>query len=252
MTSHDFNDCILDEVGHRPWPMPRRPWIMTQTWHQLLFAHWPVDPAIVRLLVPSPLDLDLFDTRAWIGIGPFRMTNVAPRGVPALPWLSAFPELNVRTYVRAGERGGVYFFSLDASNALAVLGARVGFALPYFVASMRVRAEGAQIVYESRRRLSSTRADLAVVYGATGPAAAPIPGTLEHFLTERYCLFTVDRRGRVNTVDIHHPPWPLQPAAAEFRVNTMADAVGLRLPPVPPLLHYAERQDMVGWAPLRM
>src|SRR5688572_10323597 len=105
----DFHYGILEETAHRPWPMPTAPWIMTQTWHDLLFAHWAVDAAVLRTRVPAALDLDLFDNRAWVGIVPFRMTNVAPRGVPALPWLSAFPELNVRTYVIVGDRPGVFF-----------------------------------------------------------------------------------------------------------------------------------------------
>src|SRR5687768_11161807 len=96
----DFDYRTLDVTSHRPWPMPDRPWVMTQTWHDLLFSHWPVDPAMIRAHVPTGLELDLFDGRAWIGVVPFHMTNVAPRAVPALPGLSAFPELNVRTYVR--------------------------------------------------------------------------------------------------------------------------------------------------------
>jgi uncharacterized protein YqjF (DUF2071 family) len=244
----EFNDRILDEVRHRPWPMPRRPWIMTQTWHDLLFAHWRVDPAVLRPRVPAELALDVYDGGAWVGIVPFHMTNVAPRGLPALPWLSAFPELNVRTYVRAAEKAGVYFFSLDARNTLAVLAARTMFGLPYFPASMRVVREDDAVHYSSRRVASRVRAELQATYRPVGPPAAPEAGSLEHFLTERYCLFTVDRRRRVRTVDIHHPPWPLQRAEAAFAINTMADAAGIRLPGTSPLLHYARRQDVVVWA----
>ena len=110
----DFHHAILDETSHRPWPMREAPWLMTQTWHELLFAHWPVDTATLREKVPFPLDL--FDGRAWVGVVPFRMTNVAPRLVPALPGLSAFPELNVRTYVTVGGKPGVYFFRLEAGG----------------------------------------------------------------------------------------------------------------------------------------
>src|SRR5215217_8155417 len=120
MVNHDFDASITTRVALRPWPMPRRPWVMTQTWHDLLFAHWRLDPAAVRPLVPEPFELDTFDGAAWIGVVPFHMTNVAPRGTPALPWLSHLPELNVRTYVRVGDRPGVYFFSLDAARAVAV------------------------------------------------------------------------------------------------------------------------------------
>ena len=100
----DFNYAILKEVAHRPWDVPDRPWLMTQTWHNLLFAHWPIDVEQLRPKVPTTLELDLFEGAAWVGIVPFEMTNVAARGVPALPWVSAFPELNVRTYVRVADR----------------------------------------------------------------------------------------------------------------------------------------------------
>lgn len=115
----DFPFEIVDEQAHRPWPMPDGPWIMTQSWHDLLFAHWPVDRRALEAKLPPMLQLDLFEGQAWLGITPFHLTNVAPRGVPALPLVSAFPELNVRAYVRIGDKPGVYFFSLDAGNPLA-------------------------------------------------------------------------------------------------------------------------------------
>src|SRR5262245_64711331 len=135
----DFDHGILEQVSHRPWPLPEPPWIMTQTWNDLLFAHWRVDTAQLASMVPAPLELDTFEGEAWIGIVPFHMTNVSPRGVPALPYVSAFPELNVRTYVRVGDKPGVYFFSLDAGNALAVGAARALFGLPYHTAAIDVR-----------------------------------------------------------------------------------------------------------------
>lgn len=245
---NDFNYGILEVTDHRPWPMPASPWVMTQTWHDLLFAHWPVDVASLRAKIPAGFELDLFEGQAWLGVVPFRMTNVAPRGVPALPWVSAFPELNVRTYVRVGGTPGVYFFSLDAANPLAVGVARALIHLPYYSASMQVESRDGWIHYNSRRIPSSGNpAALSGRYRPTGDARAPLVGTLEYFLTERYCLFTVDRAFRAHRLDIHHPPWPLQPAEAELTVNTMADAAGIRLPDIAPLLHFSLRQDMVGW-----
>jgi uncharacterized protein len=245
---NDFNHGILEVTGHRPWPMPESAWVMTQTWHDLLFAHWPVDVESLRARVPAGIQLDLFDGQAWVGIVPFHMTNVAPRFVPALPWISAFPELNVRTYVRMGGKPGVYFFSLDAANPLAVGLARTLVHLPYFTATMDVEERDGWIHYASRRTSSgSTPAQLVGRYRPTGGASEPVPGTLDHFLTERYCLYTVDRSFRAYRLDIHHPPWPLQPADAEFTVNTMADACGIRLPSMAPLLHFSKRQDMVAW-----
>ena len=248
---NDFNYDILNERAHRPWPMPDSPWIMTQSWHDLLFAHWPVDANALRPHVPKGFEIDTFDGQAWIGIIPFHMTNVAPRGVPALPWVSAFPELNVRTYVRVNGRPGIWFFSLDAANPVAVGIARTLVHLPYFTASMTVEEKEGWIEYRSQRSSSKgAPAEFAARYRPTAAVSPPVDGTLEHFLTERYCLFTVDDAFHPYSLDIHHPRWPLQAAEAHIQVNTMAAAVGLRLPSMAPLLHYAKRQDMVAW-PLR-
>ena len=106
---NDFPAGVVDITAHRPWPLPRSPWLMTQSWHNLLFAHWPVDAQLLRAKVPAGLPLDLYDGQAWIGVVPFRMTNVAPRFVPSIPFISEFAELNVRTYVTVGGKPGVYF-----------------------------------------------------------------------------------------------------------------------------------------------
>jgi uncharacterized protein YqjF (DUF2071 family) len=249
----DFPTGIIDQVAHRPWPKPGAPWLMTQSWHDLLFAHWPVDRELLRFKVPPGLSLDLYDGQAWVGVVPFRMTNVAPRWVPAIPWVSAFAEVNVRTYVTVGGRPGVYFFSLDAESALAVATAKSLLRLPYYTAQMNVRDEAGQIYYTSRRVNSDFQsAELIARYRPVGAAAEPLPGTLEYFLTERYCLYNVDDRFRAYRLEIHHPPWTLQHAEAEIELNTMAAAVGIRLPGVPPILHFSKRQDMVAWAPITL
>ena len=129
----------LTETAHRPWPLPTGPWIMSQSWHDLLFAHWPIDASHLRPLIPAALEIDKFQGEAWIGVVPFRMSGVRLRATPALPTLSAFPELNVRTYVTHGGKPGVWFFSLDAANAIAVSVARAWFHLPYFNARMTLR-----------------------------------------------------------------------------------------------------------------
>ena len=248
---NDFPQEIVAVTAHRPWPLPDEPWLMTQTWHDLLFAHWPVDAGHLRSRLPPGLTLDLFDGQAWVGIVPFHMTNVAPRGLPALPWVSAFPELNVRTYVTVHGKPGVHFFSLDASSTLAVAAARALFGLPYFVAEMEVGRSGSAdewVTYRSRRASDGTGpATLVMSYRPTGPVFHAQPGTLEYFLTERYCLYTVDDDFRARRLEIHHPPWPLQPAEAVIEENTMADAAGIRLPAMAPLLHFAKRQDMVAF-----
>lgn len=252
MAGSGFDYSFLSLTAHRPWPLPRRPWVMTQSWHDLLFAHWPVDLAVLRGRVPAELPIDVYDGCAWLGVVPFHMSNVAPRGVPALPWLSAFPELNVRTYVTLENRPGVYFFSLDAGNALAAAAARVLFHLPYFAAKMSVVERAGWIDYASRRSGRPPGAEFIGRYRPTGPAQDPQPGSLEHFLTERYCLYTLDSRRRPTRLEIHHRPWPLQPAELDTTVNTMAGAAGIPLPSIRPLLHFAKRQDMVGWLPERV
>lgn len=248
---HDFNATILNEAAHRPWPMPQRPWVMTQTWHDLLFAHWPIAADVLRPKIPAAFHLDLFEGQAWLGIVPFRMTNVAPRGVPALPWVSVFPELNVRTYVRVDDKPGVFFFSLDAGNPLAVQAAWTLFNLPYYSATMEVTRRGESIDYRSRRTAEPS-ASLVATYEPKGPASPPAPGSLAYFLTERYCLYHQNHRGTPYRLDIHHPPWPLQEADAVIAQNSMAEASGVRLPDTAPLLHFVRRQDMVGWWPTRL
>jgi len=247
---NDFPAGVVNDVSHRPWPLPEHAWIMKQSWHDLLFAHWPMPVNELRDRVPSRLEVDRFDGTAWLGVVPFHMTNVAPRAIPALPWVSAFPELNVRTYVTCGGKPGVFFFSLDAANALAVAVARAMFNLPYFRAAMRVAVDAGGISYQSRRTDGS--AEFKARYRPSGPVFRAAPGTLEHFLTERYCLYSADDSHRLRRVEIHHPPWALHTAEALIEHNTMAEAGGIKLPSMPPLVHFAKRQDTVTWAPSRV
>lgn len=244
---------IAAEVAHRPWPLPDKPWAMTMSWHDLLFMHWPIPAASMRALVPTALSVDTYDGSAWLGVVPFRMTRVGPRGVPPLPWVSAFLELNVRTYVTLEGKGGVYFFSLDAANPLAVWLARRVFHLPYFRAGMRLTRDGGLRRYRSRRRHRGAReAEFDAAYAPTGPVALPDPASLDHWLTERYCLYAVGPDGRPRRLEIHHRPWPLQPATAEVAANGMAACHGIELPPRAPVLHFAERLDVVAWTPERV
>jgi uncharacterized protein YqjF (DUF2071 family) len=217
---------------------------MTQTWNDLLFAHWPIEADALRALVPIQLALDTFDRHCWIAITPFHMSNVRAHGIPALPGLSRFPELNVRTYVTVGDRPGVYFFSLDAGNLPAVWAARKFYRLPYFHARMLVSGDEHGISYHSRRYRRN--ADLRARYATTGPVQLRQPGTLERWLTERYCLYTV-AKGNVYRAEIHHAQWPLQDAEAEIERNTMASAAGIQLPNTKPLLHFAKKLEVLVW-----
>ncbi|MEA2362633.1 MAG: uncharacterized protein QOD71_1778 [Thermoleophilaceae bacterium] len=240
--------AALRDTAHRPWPLPTDPWLMGQTWYELLFAHWAVAPEVLGPLVPHPLELDLRDGRAWLGITPFRVAGLRSRGTPPLPWMSRFPELNVRTYVDYGGRPGIYFFSLDAARLAAVVAARRGYRLPYFHARMAARRQRATVRYESRRiDPSGPAAEFRARYGPLGARLPVDDGSLERWLAERYCLYVVDDRGRALRGEIHHSPWPLQPAGATIEVNSMAAPLGLELDSEP-LLHYSARQDVLIWS----
>ena len=237
----------LDATDHRPWPIPQRPWSWRQTWCDLLFAHWPIPVDRLRAMVPQSLTLQQFDGTAWIGVVPFRMEGVMRRPLPDLPWVSAFPELNVRTYVERDGKAGVWFFSLDASNILAVWAARRFFHLPYFHASMQAVPRGHAIDYRSDRR----KGDASFV-GSYEPVSEPYattPGTLEHWLTERYCLYAESPDRRIFRTDVHHRQWPLQKARASITRNTMLQPLGLALGDQAPLLHFGRRIDVVVWSP---
>lgn len=239
---------MLNETAHRPWPLPDTRWVMHMAWHDLLFLHWPVRPQVVRDLIPAALEVDTCDGWAWVGVVPFRMSGVRPRYTPDLPFTSAFPEINVRTYAKAAGRAGVWFFSLDAMSRLAVRVARAWYGLPYYFAHIRAENKDEWIEYDSSRaHRGSPPAEFKASYRPTGAVYRTSPGEMDHWLTERYCLSAADRRGRVGYGDIHHVPWPLQPAEAEIRVNTMAVAAGIALPDSRPVAHFARRLDVVAW-----
>ena len=242
---------ILADVRHRQWPLPDSPWILRQAWNDLLFAHWPVARDRLRDLVPNFLEIDLFEKEAWLSVAPFKLSDLSPRGVPAMPVISSFNEINVRTYVVYDGIPGIYFFSLDANSALAVGGASTLFHLPYFLADIRMECDRGRFTFRSRRT-RGPGAEFDAQYSPDGSLFEPERGSLDYFLTERYCLYTRDSANNAYRVEIHHAPWQLQNAAADVTVNTMAHAAGIRLPSRTPVLHYARRQDVVTWPPHRL
>lgn len=235
---------LTQQTSHRPWPMPPTRWVMFMRWHDLLFLHWPVRPETIRPLIAPEVELETFDGWCWIGVVPFHMSAVRLRYVP-VPF--AFPELNVRTYVRTSGRSGVWFFSLDAASRLAVAAAR-GLGLPYYRARMAVRVEQDTVRYRSvRTHTNSAPAEFSAAYRPTGAAYHAIPGTLDHWLTEKYRLYGAKTPHRVVCGDIHHPPWLLQPAEVELRRNTMTRPLGIELPATEPICHFARLQAVVAW-----
>ena len=243
-------EAVLGEVGHRPYPVSAGPWAMGMTWRDLLFMHWPVDAESLRPLVPPSLSIDTFDGSAWLGVVPFDMTGVWPHFLPAVPGLSDFPEINLRTYVTAQDRPGVWFFSLDAHSRLAVRLARATFHLPYFDAEMSCDASNDGVHYRSvRTHRGSPPAGFEARYRPVGEPFESGRGTIENFLTERYCLYSADKRGRVRRGDIHHRLWPLQAAEVEIEELEMTAQIGVTLPTTEPALHFARRLDVGAWPP---
>lgn len=254
---------LLKHTSHRPYPPPEKPHVGRMRWHDLLFAHWAVNPEDVRRALPGPLRdfLDVREGTAYVAVTPFWMSDVTGRWLPPLPGISTFPELNVRTYVTVNGMPGVFFFSLDAGNLSAVMGARMMYSLPYFHARMSVISDrhigvrveqhqpvDGEVSYFSERLEPPLPAQFRARYKPAGPVFNPQPGSLEYFLTERYALYTT-RKGEIMRAHIHHLPWPLQPAQASIEVNTMAPAEGLVLPHDEPLLHFAKELEVVAWWP---
>jgi uncharacterized protein YqjF (DUF2071 family) len=231
---------VMDDAAHRPWPVPERPWAQAQSWVDLAFLHWRVDADELRRLEPESVELETCDGTAWLGITPFLLTGFRVRGVPPLPRISRFEELNVRTYVSHDGKPGIWFFSLDAASTLAVEGAKRLYKLPYSRARMRYERAADYVHYESAR----AGAAFSARYRGHGALFHAEPGSLEYFLTERYCLYTEDG-GRLHRADIHHPPWDLQPGEAHVDLNTMAP---LALPDDEPHVLFSPRQDVVIWS----
>jgi uncharacterized protein YqjF (DUF2071 family) len=239
--------AVLAETDHRPWKLPLRPWFMGQSWIDLLFAHWPVPAEVLRAVVPKQLPIDTHDGTAWLGITPFCVRGLRLHGTPPAPVVSTFPELNVPTYVSVKGKAGIYFLSLGADSCAAVRAARRSYRLPYFRSRIEMDRDEEGIGYNLLRTSEDgPPAYFTARYGAEGDELPIRDGSLERWLTERYCLYTLDDRGRIQRGEIHHPPWPLRRGWAEIETNTMAMPFGIELDGEP-LLHFSPRQDVVIW-----
>lgn len=225
--------------------------VMRQRWAELGFLHWEVQPDALRSQLPPGLTLDTFEGRAFVGLVPFTMTGVRPTVLPPFPPLSNFHEVNVRTYVHhEGRNPGVWFFSLDAANAMAVRLARAWFKLPYHYARMRLTKTGETVDYASERLWPEpTPAECRLCYTPSGPVTPASPGSLEHFLAERYFLYAY-KNGVLYRGQVHHPPYPLQTAVVSHLEESLIAAAGIARPETPPLAHYA-REVRVHIFPLQ-
>jgi uncharacterized protein YqjF (DUF2071 family) len=243
----------LVRTSHKPRPLPSGRWAVTQRWNDLLFAHWPVPVSTVAPLLPEGLQVDTFQGSAWLGVVPFWMDRIKVRGMPPVFGARSFPELSLRTYVRDQNTGvpGVYFFSMDASNPLAVAAGRIFFHLPFHWAEMRIEQRSErEFSFYSRRLLSRNPAVFSARYRGLGPSgklAESRSGTLEYFLMERHCLFARNRAGKTYRADIHYVPWPLEEAEANIEQNDLSAAIGISLPNQAPVLHYLRRLAVYIW-----
>lgn len=220
---------------------------MKMTWSDLLFAHWAMEPEMVAKRLPTGVALDTRDGRAWVGVVPFLMSNTSPRLCPRIPGLSRFLELNVRTYVTVDGKPGVWFFSLDAESRVAVRVARAAFNLPYMDARMSmVRSEGAIDYFSTRTHRGEATANYDASFSRSGDFLQVDSGSLEHWLTSRYCLYSANRRGHIFRGEIDHPPWRLASANYTERVNTMGEGFGFHFHGRPHLL-VADRVDVRAW-----
>jgi uncharacterized protein len=247
--------AAVTPLPHRPYPPPTTPWVGHMVWSDLCFAHWPLDPEVVRRLVPAALALDTWEGAAWLTIAAFRMEEVHLRHLPPVPGHAVFPELNLRTYVTVEDRPGVFFFSLDVARRLVVAGARAVFGLPYFLADVGMTAFDGAVHFRSdrrpdRRAPETPPAGFEARYRGVGSVHPP--SGLERWLVDRYCLYTVDARGVPFRAEVDHAPWPLQMAELELRRNTLGAPFGLELAGDPSLVHFAQRLDVVGWRPQRV
>jgi uncharacterized protein YqjF (DUF2071 family) len=236
------------ELPERLW-MTRRPAarvIGYQRWDRIAFFHWPLPPEALRPLVPPRLAIDTHDGQAWVSLTPFTLVGGRLRFTPPLPLVSTFHEVNLRTYVHLdGRAPGLWFFSLDAASALAVAAARGTLRLPYFPARIRRDRQGDAQRYESRRLVPARPpAVLRATWRVGGDLPPAEPGTLDHFLLERYVLYSRGFRAALLRGRVHHRPWPLRAASVEALEESLTSAAGLPPPSGAPLAHCSDGVDV--------
>jgi uncharacterized protein YqjF (DUF2071 family) len=254
---------LLYSVEHRPWLPPNGHWLLSQSWNDLLLAHFAMEPAVLRKLVPEELTLELYDGVAWLTISPFCASHVRPSGIPPMPALSYFSQINVRTYVTMGGKPGIYYFSVDAASLSAVWFARMFFRMQYWHSSIQVSGATIQArkgpdptIHFRAKRLHGpeTRrgaAKLDVAYAPEGEVERARKGSLDAFLTERYCVYSWHGRKYYRT-EVHHQPLGLQRVRAEFMENSIAEPLGIELAGGPELCHFSRSLKMLVWAPERV
>jgi len=240
----------LEHSAHRPWPLPLERWRWRQSWLDLAFIHYRADADALRARLPDGLRLQEFDGSAWVGVVPFRMHGVVPRPLPVVAGMMSFPELNVRTYVEAEGRSGVWFFSLDTDSTIAVAGGRGVYRLPYFRARMSHCWKDGWVAFSGERIREPVR--FTARYRGTGTEARAAAGTFEHWIAERYCLYSVGKSDGLNRVEVHHGPWPLQRAEILVEENDLLTAAGIEPLDPAPVCHFSKGVDVVSYSAKRV
>jgi uncharacterized protein len=244
---------FLIRTSRKPRPLPPGRWLMTQRWNDLLLAHWPLPASTIAPLLPEGLQVDMFQSSAWLGIIPFWLDRIKVRGIPPVPGLRSFPDLCLRTYVREEQTGapGVYCLSLDGNKLLAAAMGRALYCLPYYWAEMHLKQQTERdFLFYSRRRFTNRSVQFKALYRGLGPTRKSVDycaGSLEYFLMERYCLYSSNRARQLIRTNLNHVCWPLEEAEAEIERNDLAAAIGIQLPEQKPVLHYARRMVLYLW-----
>ena len=235
---------VAPELDHDSWKLHRGApgWAIDMMWRDLLFMHWRVDSDHLQSLLPPGLEVDTHEGDAWVGLVPFTMDRVRLRALPRVPGFSRFHECNVRTYVRCEGIPGVWFFSLDAANPVAVAMARMVWRLNYIFARFRVRSESDLCTYQVNRWGGASSR---ITWRVGDPLPPAAPGSIEHFLTERYCLYSASK-GRVWRGMVHHEPWTLCTADVPDFDDELVAAAGIDVDR-PPLCHAARPVHVRGW-----
>lgn len=240
---------LMNDISHRPWPLPSKKWIMKQTWKNLFFAHWPIPVEYLRPYIPSSLHIDTFDGSAWLGVVAFEMEGIYFRGLKAMSVTPKFTEINVRTYVHFNGKPGVYFLSLDVGDRASLLIASRWYRLPYQPAQITFKREKDTFHIQSiRNQKTINPIEFMGEFVPLSDVYYPQKGTLDHWATERYCLFSTDKLGKqLYCGEIHHSAWPIQKVEGAIDRNSLFTPFQLRPSETKPIVHYSRGLDTLFW-----
>ncbi len=239
---------IMRDIGHRPWPLPSKNWIMRQRWRNLLFSHWPIPLETLRRHIPSELEIDTYQGRAYLGVIVFMIEGIHLRGLSSLSLTPVFSEVNLRTYVHYQGKPGVFFLSLDVGDWASYTIAKRWYRLPYKKALISFQKEGQSFACQSvRKGTIDPPISFGVKYAPASEVYVPKEGTLDHWLTERYCLFSTNNGSNIYCGEIHHRPWPLQKAKADISKNTLFTPFRMEGSEGKPICHFSKGLDTLFW-----